>query len=349
MNSFGRIFRVHIYGESHGEELGILIDGCPAGLSLELKDFLGDLARRKGGKKGTTARVEDDVPQIKSGIFHRRTTGAPLLVEFKNTDIRTEDYEQIKDIPRPGHADFCAIKKFEGYHDWRGGGHFSGRLTAGLVVAGVVAKKIIAPATVKAKVIEAGGTRDIQRAVEKALKDNDSIGAIIECRVRGLPVGLGEPFFDSVESMIAHIVFSIPGIKGIEFGSGFASAGMRGSQHNDLIVDTEGKTKTNHAGGINGGLTNGNPLLSRVAVKPTPSISRIQRTINLKTGLLEDLEIRGRHDICFALRLPVVLEAAAAVVLADFLLLERISGRVLKSNCRDSGLKEKGGKNDFPG
>jgi chorismate synthase len=323
MNSYGRLFRIHIYGESHGESLGILIDGCPPGLSLKIEDFEKDLSRRKGGIRGTTTRVEADFPQIMSGLFRGKTTGAPLLVEFRNLDTRSHDYEQFKDIPRPGHADFAAMKKYQGFHDFRGGGHFSGRLTAGLVAAGVVAKKIIAPVSIRAKIVDAGGEKDVQKAVEKAMKNNDSIGGIIRCEAKNVPVGLGDPFFDSLESLISHIVFAIPGIKGIEFGSGFTSARMTGSEHNDLIINAEGRTETNHAGGINGGLTNGNPLFFRVAVKPTPSIPKPQYTFNMKTGRREKAKIEGRHDTCFALRVPVVIEAAVAVVLADLLLLER--------------------------
>jgi chorismate synthase len=335
MNSFGRLFRVHIYGESHGEGVGILVDGCPAGLSLKIEDFKKDLSRRMGGKIGTTARVEPDTGQIKSGLFRGKTTGAPLLIEFRNIDVRSDGYEKLRDIPRPGHADFAAMKKYHGYNDYRGGGHFSGRLTAGLVAAGVVAKKIIVPIIVRARVTEAGAEKNIRRALEKAIRNRDSIGGIIECETTKVPAGLGEPFFDSVDSLISHIIFSVPGVKGIEFGSGFMSAKMTGSQNNDLIINRRGKTATNHAGGINGGLTNGNPLFFRLAIKPTPSISRPQYTFNMMKGRRQSLKIEGRHDTCFALRMPVIVEAAVAIVLADLLLLQR-SQKYLK-----------GGSNDF--
>lgn len=328
MDSFGKLFKVSIYGESHGKEVGILVDGCPAGLSLNETDFEKDLLRRKSGAKGTTPRLESDLPMIKSGVFNGKTTGSPILIAFENKNIRSKDYDTLKDTPRPGHADFVAGKKFAGFNDYRGGGHFSGRLTLGLVAAGVVAKKIIRPVTVKAALIEAGGDTDIKRAVNKAIEKNDSIGGIIECEVRDVPVGLGEPFFDSVESLISHMMFSIPAIKGIEFGAGFKAAKMTGSQHNDLIINTDGKTGTNHAGGINGGITNGNPIIFRVVVKPTSSISLPQETINMKTGNRTNLVIEGRHDVCIALRVPVVVECAAAVVLADFMLLEQKISRV---------------------
>jgi chorismate synthase len=328
MNDFGKLFRVSIYGESHGKEVGILVDGCPAGFSLDETDFEQDLLRRKSGDRGTTPRLESDRPMIKTGVFNGKTTGAPILIAFENQNTRSKDYESLRDTPRPGHADFVALKKYGGFNDYRGGGHFSGRLTLGLVAAGVVAKKIIRPVTVKASLIEAGGDTDIERAVNKAIEKDDSIGGIIECEVWDVPVGLGEPFFDSVESLIGHIMFSIPAVKGIEFGAGFRAAKMTGSEHNDLIIDTDGKTGTNHAGGINGGITNGNPVVFRVVVKPTSSISLPQETVNMKTGERTKLVIEGRHDVCIALRVPVVVECAAAIVLADLMLREQKVSRV---------------------
>lgn len=331
MNSFGRLFRISIYGESHGKEVGILIDGCPAGFSLDEVDFEKDLLRRKSGAKGTTPRLESDRPYIKSGLFKGKTTGAPMLITFENTDVRSRDYDSLKDVPRPGHADFTAREKYGGFNDYRGGGFFSGRITLGLVAAGVVAKKIIEPVTVKADLIEAGGDTNIERAVDKAIETKDSIGGIIKCEADHIPSGLGEPFFDSMESIISHMIFSIPAVKGIEFGAGFGAARMRGSEHNDLIIDTGGKTGTNHAGGINGGITNGNPIIFRVVVKPTSSISLPQRTINLKTEKRTDLVIEGRHDTCIALRVPVVVECATAIVLADLMLQEQKIPRVVST------------------
>jgi chorismate synthase len=330
MNTFGRLFRVSIFGESHGESVGIVMDGCPAGIPLKHSDFQADFARRKSGSKGTTPRREPDIPKIMSGTFGDHSTGAPLMVLFENTNTRSRDYSRLKDIPRPGHADFTAFHKFGGFQDYRGGGHFSGRLTLGIVAAGVVAKKIIAPMTVQARLTEAGGSTDIEAAVDRAVEEKDSIGGIIECTIGHVPVGLGEPFFDSVEALLSHMVFSIPAIKGIEFGSGFAAAGMRGSEHNDNIVSTDGTTETNHAGGINGGITNGNEVVFRVAVKPTSSTHQPQQTMNIQTGEMEELVIEGRHDVCIALRVPVVLEAAAAIVMADLMLQAQQSGRIYK-------------------
>jgi len=329
MNSLGNLFRVTIFGESHGDTVGITVDGCPAGLTLCGEDFRNDLGRRKSGTRGTTTREETDTPRLISGIFNGFTTGAPITIVFQNTDVRLADYAALRETPRPGHADFVAAKKFGGFEDYRGGGHFSGRLTLALVAAGVIARKVIDPVTCEARLIEAGGNSDIEKAVEQALAENDSIGGIAECRISNVPVGLGEPFFNSVESMLSHMIFSIPAIKGIEFGAGFRGAAMRGSEHNDEIIDTEGTTRSNNAGGINGGISNGNDILFRVAVKPTSSIGKTQKTINIATGQMTDLQIRGRHDTCIALRVPVVLEAAAAVVMADLLLAEQKIKRII--------------------
>lgn len=330
MNSFGRIFRISILGESHGPAVGVVIDGCPAGIALAAGDFESDLGRRKSGAKGTTPRKEEDEPELVSGLFNGLTTGAPITVLFENRNVRSSDYSRMRDKPRPGHADFVASRKFGGFQDYRGGGHFSGRLTLGLVAAGVIAKKLLGGMDIEAKLIKAGGMTDIEKAVEKAIESNDSIGGIIECRVKQMPIGLGEPFFDSLESQLSHIVFAIPAIKGIEFGSGFAASDMKGSEHNDNILDASGKTETNHAGGINGGISNGNELVFRVAVKPTSSTSQVQRTMNMKSGRVEDLEIQGRHDKCIALRVPPVLEAVTAIVLADFMLMEQHINRINK-------------------
>ena len=321
MNSFGRFFRVHIFGESHGLCTGICIDGCPPGVALSEADFEDDLARRRSGGKGTTSRAEVDVPRIMSGVYNGFTTGSPILILFDNADTRSGDYAQFAEIPRPGHADFVSKLKYKNFADYRGSGHFSGRITTGLVAAGVAAKKIIAPATITARIREIGGTDEWKGVIEKCIARGDSAGGIIECVVEGLPTGLGEPFFDSVESLIAHIVFAIPAVKGIEFGAGFAAAKMWGSQNNDAIIDSDGKTATNNAGGINGGITNGNPVVFSVAVKPTSSIAKPQKTMNISACEMTTLEIKGRHDSCIALRIPPVIEAATAIALADLKLL----------------------------
>lgn len=321
MNSFGRIFRLSIFGESHGTYVGVTIDGCPAGIPLTVEDFLPDLQRRKAGATGTTPRKEDDLPEIISGVFNGHTAGSPITILFRNNNTQSKDYDAIKNTPRPGHADFVLNKKYNGFNDYRGGGHSSGRLTLALVAAGVVAKKILPEVNINANIIEAGGNTDIEAAINKAVEKQDSIGGIIECRATGLPIGLGEPFFDSVESVISHLVFAIPATKGIEFGSGFAATKMTGSEHNDAIIDEQGTTKTNNAGGINGGITNGNELVFRVAIKPTSSTPQEQQTWNNHTQSVEAFTVKGRHDLCIALRAPVVVEAVAAAALADLKLL----------------------------
>jgi len=323
MNSFGVVFRVSIFGESHGNSIGVIIDGCPPGLELGADDFMDDLARRQSGSRGTTARREPDRPEILSGVCYGRTTGSPVTVVTRNSDRISSDYDVFREVYRPGHADYVAAVKFSGFSDLRGSGHFSGRVTWGLVAAGVLARKVLKPAEINARIISAGGMTDIEKAIEEAIKENDTIGGVIECRVRNHQKALGEPFFNSVESMISHIVFSIPAIKGIEFGSGFAAPGMKGSVHNDPFTGRDGKTATNNAGGINGGITNGNEIVFRVAVKPTSSTGVEQQTLDFASGEMTGLSVRGRHDTCIALRMPVIVEAAAAIALADLFLTDR--------------------------
>ena len=360
MNTFGNNFRVSIFGESHGPVVGVTVDGVFAGIPLSEEDFYDDILRRKPGKPGTTPRLEADAPEILTGVYEGYTTGAPLTVIFRNDNTRSEDYENFRMHPRPGHADFTANLKFGGYNDPRGGGHFSGRLTLGIVAAGVIAKRMVHFASIQARLIEVGGSSNPNTwstLLSAAQQEGDSLGGVVECVAEGLPIGMGEPFWDSVESKISHAVFAIPGVRGIEFGDGFKASAMRGSEHNDPFPEQQcchgdgeehhchhedgeehhcchgdgeehscschseqseesehhccGRHKriqpplTNHAGGVNGGITNGNPLVFRVAFKPTSSIS--------KNG------IPGRHDTCFALRTPVVVEAMTAIVLADFL------------------------------
>ncbi|MDR2814915.1 MAG: chorismate synthase [Prevotellaceae bacterium] len=324
MNTFGRKFRVSLFGESHGACVGVCVDGCPAGIALQQPDFTFDLQRRRGGARGATARTERDAPELLSGVFEGKTTGAPITIIFRNENIRSGDYANLLSQPRPGHADFVAARKFGGYADYRGGGHFSGRLTLGLVAAGVIAKKMLGNATVTATILEAGGAKygEHEAALEEAMAKGDSLGGLLECVVSNMPVGWGEPFFDSLESLISHVVFAIPGVRGVEFGSGFAAARQRGSEHNDSIVSACGKTATNHAGGVNGGISNGNDLVLRVAVKPTASIGAPQQTFDFEKGEVDELHIRGRHDTCIALRVPVILEAATAIALADLMQLQ---------------------------
>ncbi|MBU6158339.1 MAG: chorismate synthase [Bacteroidetes bacterium] len=321
MNSFGLLFKVQIFGESHGSCVGVVIDGCPAGLSIAAEDLLPDLERRKGGKqKGTTPRQEADEPIFKSGIFNGESTGFPIMILFENNNTRSEDYAKQRSIPRPGHADWVAHQKFGGHEDYRGGGHFSARLTTGLVAAGAIAKKLLKGVTIQAVITEIAGEKDIEAGLQKGIDAKDSVGGIIECRVNGLPVGLGEPYFDSIESVLSHMMFTIPAVRGIEFGTGFDAAKMFGSEHNDAIEDMNGTTRTNHAGGVVGGISNGNELLFRIAIKPTSSTPKTQKSLNWESEIVEEFSVKGRHDLCVALRAPVIVEAATAIVLADFML-----------------------------
>lgn len=349
MNTFGRKFRVTVFGESHGEAIGVVLDGVPAGLDLCEADFEKDLLRRKSGAKGTTPRLESDKPQILSGVFEGHTTGAPLAILFRNENTKSQDYAQFAAMPRPGHADLTAALRWDDCNDPRGGGHFSGRMTLPVVAAGVVAKKVLADATIldetpcseiNARIVELGGipmchveraetsvgeiqnemSAEWKEAIEKAVQDGDSLGAVVECCVPNIDPGYGEPFWDSVESQIAHAVFAIPGVRGVEFGDGFKAAAMKGSEHNDPI-GPDARPIKNGAGGVNGGLTNGAPVVFRVAFKPTSSISCAQQTFNFETGEMDTLQIKGRHDACFALRCPVIVEAMTAIVLADLALL----------------------------
>ncbi len=326
MNSFGKNFRVQILGQSHGDYVGLIIDGCPPGINITPEDFKEDIERRKPGAKGTTPRKEDDIPEIISGVFNGKSAGSPITILFKNSNTRSGDYEKQRAVPRPGHADFVAHQKFKGFEDFRGGGHFSGRLTVALVAAGVVAKKVIKSFSpdkkikVNATILEIGGEKDLEKGLQKAVDAKDSIGGILECKVSHLPIGLGEPFFNSAESLISHAVFSIPAVKGIEFGAGFAAAKMFGIEHNDSIINADGTTATNNAGGIVGGITNGNELVFRIVVKPTSSTPKEQQTLNVETGNVEPFSVKGRHDLCIALRVPVVLESVTAMVLADLMM-----------------------------
>ena len=321
MNSWGQIFRVSIWGESHGQQVGVSIDGIPAGIALCEEDFSKDLDRRRAGAAGTTPRKESDIPHIVSGVYNGFTTGSPLTIEFANENTLSGDYRNLVKHPRPSHADLVAQQKWNGYNDPRGGGHFSGRITLGLVAAGVVAKKILDNDTVfSTEIIEIGGEQDkakFAEILESARIAQDSVGGIVECRVKGISAGLGEPFFDSAESLIAHLLFSIPAVKGVEFGKGFDAARMKGSEHNDAIINKQGMTATNNAGGIVGGITNGNEIVVRAAIKPTASIAQEQATYNFESNKVEPLVIKGRHDVCIALRAAVVVESAIAIALAD--------------------------------
>lgn len=321
MNSFGRKFRVTLWGESHGIQIGVSIDGVPAGIALDEADFMEDLDRRRSGAKGSTPRRESDRPKIVSGLFKGYTTGAPLTIVFENESTRSGDYGNLTTHFRPSHADRVAAIKYDGYNDYRGGGHFSGRLTLTLVAAAVVAKRVLGESvTIQSEIVELGGSTqksEYEAIIDRAIATHDSVGGVVECKVDGVPTGFGEPFFDSVESQIAHVLFAVPAVKGVEFGAGFESARKTGSENNDMIVDNIGTTSTNNAGGINGGISNGNQIVVRAAIKPTPSISSEQMTFDFAKESVEPLVIKGRHDAAIVVRAGVVVEAAVAIALAD--------------------------------
>lgn len=322
-NSFGSKFKIEIWGASHAPEIGARIDGVPAGIALAESDFEADLSRRRASAKGTTTRHEADIPTIVSGVSEGVTTGATIEIVFQNGDTRSSDYSQFESHNRPSHIDFTARAKYGSEVDLRGSGQFSGRMTALLVAAGVVAKKIVESVEYNTQIVEIGGSRnneEFSEIIASAMADGDSVGGVVECRAKGVEVGLGEPFFDSAESIISHLMFSVPAVKGVEFGSGFEGVRLRGSERNDCFIDDKGHTASNNEGGINGGITNGNDLVVRVAIKPTASIAREQMTYNKKLGKVAPLCIKGRHDACIALRAAVVVESVVAIALAELAL-----------------------------
>ena len=319
-NSFGSKFKIEIWGASHAPEVGVRIEGVPAGITLSEGDFEADLSRRRASAKGTTPRHEADIPSLRSGINDGKTTGEAIEIVFQNSNTRSSDYSEFENHPRPSHVDFVARAKYGEEVDLRGSGQFSGRMTVLLVAAGVVAKKILQDIEYKTHIVELGGSRneaEFADIIASAMADGDSVGGVVECRAKGVNIGLGEPFFDSVESTIAHLLFSVPAVKGVEFGSGFEGVKLRGSERNDCFVDGEGRTATNNEGGINGGITNGNDLVVRAAIKPTASISQEQITYNKAFGEMAPLRIKGRHDACIALRAAVVVESVVAIALAE--------------------------------
>lgn len=326
MNHIGRLFQVNIFGESHGSSVGVLLDGVKPGIKLSIEDFNVDLARRKSGGLGTTPRIEADEVMIESGVFNGYTTGGAIMLRFLNNNTKSKDYSNLIDQPRPSHADFVAGIKYDGYQDYRGGGSFSGRLTLGIVAAGVVAKKMLEGVSFNTTITNLGGETDSAKFMD-VLKDvvekHDSVGGIVNIKVNGLEVGLGEPYFDSLESTISHLLFSVGGVKGVSFGKGFDGAGLRGSEFNDCIIDSKGKTLTNNNGGINGGISNGNELDINVFVKPTSSIGIPQKTYSFKEEKVSELVINGRHDAAIILRAQVVLEACCAIALADAYLIRK--------------------------
>lgn len=358
----GKLFTITSFGESHGRGVGIVIDGCPAGLPVAEEDIQKEVDKRKPELwAGATPRVEEDKVEVLSGIFKGRSTGAPICLLVWNKDIDSSGYERMRFLPRPGHADFTAFIKYGGYNDYRGGGRFSGRITAGFVMAGAIAKRLLSQIGIEvlAYTIEIGGikanpqsidgirenaarspvrcadpiaAKEMIRVVEQARTEGDSVGGIIEAIALNVPAGLGEPAFDTLEGDLAKALLAIPGLKGVEFGSGFSAAQKRGTENNDpfAIRNNHIVTLTNNAGGILGGISNGMPIVVRAAIKPTASIARSQETINLRTVENDSIEITGRHDACIVPRAVVVVEAMIAVTLADFALRAGLIPRVIK-------------------
>lgn len=354
-NVFGNLIKLSIFGESHSEAIGVVLDGLPAGLRIDTEEIQAEMERRAPGRsRFSTPRHEGDVPRILSGCFNGKTTGTPLCAIIENTNTRSQDYHRW--ILRPSHADFAALFRYHGYEDYRGGGHFSGRLTAPLVFAGAVLKPYLAAEgveifahmktlgtqedapfdmvnpdlelyrTIKSRelpVLDEGVIPAFSQQIDAARQEGDSVGGIIECMLTGVAPGLGSPFFESVESRLAAMLFSVPAVKGVEFGAGFGITRLRGSEANDAFCfddDMEIVTETNRNGGINGGITNGMPVCFSVAVKPTPSIAKPQKTVNMKSEQEEMVSVTGRHDPCILPRAVCVIEAAAAIVAADLIL-----------------------------
>ena len=350
---WGNNIKISIFGESHGNAIGITIDGVPPGVHINMEEISVEMGRRAPGKsKLSTQRKEEDIPEILSGYFEGKTTGTPICAIIRNSNSKSKDYSKIKNVMRPGHADYTGRIKYDGFNDYRGGGHFSGRITAPLVFAGAICKQILSTKgiSVAAHVNSIGNIKDdsfldvalseelinsfknkelslINKNLEqlmrdeilKAKKEMDSIGGTIECAVLGVKPGIGSPFFDSIESTLSHLIFSVPAVKGIEFGRGFDISKMRGSKANDeyYIDDNKIKTKTNNNGGILGGISNGMPIIFNVAIKPTPSIYKEQKTINIDTKEETILAIEGRHDPCIVQRVLPVIEAVTAIGILD--------------------------------
>ena len=350
-SSYGENLRIHIFGESHGPAVGVTVEGIPAGEAVDLAELQRFLDRRAPGRNAwSTPRKEADIPEFLSGLREGKTCGTPLTAILKSANTRSGDYDALRDVPRPGHADYTAWVKYGESRDSRGGGHFSGRLTAPLCVAGGICLQLLAREgiTIISRVAAIGGVRDegeltastaekafptvsdsageaMRSAIAAARAEGDSLGGIVECAVLGLPAGLGDPMFDGMENRIAAAVFGVPAVKGIEFGAGFAAAGLRGSENNDAFSVENGRiiTESNHCGGILGGITDGMPLTFRAAVKPTPSIARPQQSVDLNTGEIVPLTVTGRHDPCIVPRAVPCLEAAAAIAVYDALLARR--------------------------
>ena len=327
-NSFGRLFRFTIFGQSHAPAIGVTIEGLPSGFEIDKEKLSAFLARRAPGGRYATSRKEPDAPEFIAGLVNGKTCGAPVTAIIKNTNTRSSDYEYMRHIPRPGHADYTAMVKYGPSRDYSGGGQFSGRLTAPLCIVGGIAMQLLEKrgVSVGSRILSIGGERDEEKMfalIDKVRAEGDSVGGVIECTVSGLCPGVGEPMFDGLENRIAQAVFGVPAVKGIEFGAGFESAGMRGSECNDpFYLDDEGKVRTrgNKHGGILGGISSGMPIVFRVAIKPTPSIAIEQQSVNMERKENCTLQVRGRHDPCIVPRALPCIDAAAAAAVYDLIL-----------------------------
>ena len=327
-NSLGKNFRFTVFGQSHAPAIGVTIEGLPAGFAPDMEALAAFMARRAPGGRYATSRKEADAVEFISGLSEGKCCGAPVTAIIRNINTRSADYEYMRHIPRPGHADFAAMAKYGDSRDFAGGGQFSGRLTASLCIAGGLAMQLMADMGIKisASIVSIGGERDEAKMfelIDRVRSEGDSVGGIIECRIEGLCPGVGEPMFDGLENRIAQAVFGIPAVKGIEFGAGFAAADMRGSENNDpFIIDEKGRvvTEGNRHGGILGGISSGMPVVFRVAIKPTPSIARTQKSVDMEKTEETELNIRGRHDPCIVPRALPCVEAAAAVAIYDLIL-----------------------------
>ncbi len=364
-NSIGKEFVVTTFGESHGKVVGVVVDGCPAGLPLSEADFQEELDRRIPAEpKIVSARIEKDIVKILSGLFNGFTTGAPIALTVENKETNSSDYEDIKDLPRPGHSDYPARIRYGGFNDYRGGGRFSGRVTVALIMAGTIAKKLLGRYDIDVlaytqsigkirtdkkfsaaeirKNKNAAATRcpdlacaeKMEEAIVNARKEGESLGGVIECIALNMPAGIGEPLFDSLDADLAKALFSVPAVKGVEFGAGFRATELTGSQNNDAFLLKNGKiiTSTENAGGILGGLSSGMPIMIRVAIKPTPSIAKEQKTVNLSSMEEASISVKGRHDPCVVPKAVPAIETAAAITLADHLIRSGYIPKVLKEH-----------------
>lgn len=325
MSSFGKLFNVSLFGESHGSSVGVLITGMKPGIKVDYNLINQMLEKRKPNYKGSTPRKEKDEYQIESGVYNDFTTGTPILVRVPNLNVKKSDYDEFQDIYRPSHSDFVAEKKYKGFNTLPGAGHFSGRVTVGLVIAGAFAK-MLTDYEIENELLAVGDLENLEKLdsyIKKIVKQKDSVGAVVRLTVKNVEVGLGEPFFGGVDATLASILYSVPAVKGVSFGVGFKGVSLLGSDFNDVFIDEEGKTLTNNAGGINGGITNGNEIVINVFIKPASSIGLEQKTFNFTTKEMDVLKVKGRHDSFIALRAIVVLESVVLIALADLLMQKR--------------------------